>query len=177
MLKYAREIIQASKDVAVGCRWYLSRFRGSKCSQNFEMAIRHKRRTTRTELERVFCLPLDLFSLTFTIILGPLGWGAILPMPPPLMDPPLSRIWRWIKKRWRSWVYPNSSQCCNFLHSYIIIGSYVNTSLDTWIRSETDVREIQLVRCKRSYCFARVWKLSSAQFSSAKFPWSERSLT
>ena len=47
------------------------------------MAIRHKRRTTRTELERVFCLPLDLFSLTFTIILGPLGWGAIFPMPPP----------------------------------------------------------------------------------------------
>jgi len=31
---YAREIIQASKDVSVGCRWYQSRFNGSKCPQN-----------------------------------------------------------------------------------------------------------------------------------------------
>jgi len=32
VLNYAREIIQACKDISVGCRWYQSRFRGVNMS-------------------------------------------------------------------------------------------------------------------------------------------------
>jgi len=49
---------------------------GSKCPGNlrtFDMAIQHKRRTTRTELESF--LSVDLFSLTLKIFLW-LCWGG-----------------------------------------------------------------------------------------------------
>ena len=47
---YASDIIQASEDVSVGCRWYRSRF-GQYVLKTFEMAIWRNMRTTRTELK------------------------------------------------------------------------------------------------------------------------------
>jgi len=57
---------------------------GQNVLKTFEMAIRHNRRTTRTELESF--LTLDLLSLTFkNIFLVLLRGGTIAPIYPPLV--------------------------------------------------------------------------------------------
>jgi len=55
---------------------------GQNVLTTLEMAIRHNRRTTRTELERVFCRWI-YFHLRSKILSGPLtGGGAIAPIVP-----------------------------------------------------------------------------------------------
>jgi len=62
---------------------------GQNVLKTFEMAIRHYRRTTWTELERVFCCWI-FFTYIEVYFYGPLqgGEGAIAPIAAP-MDPPL----------------------------------------------------------------------------------------
>ena len=66
----------------MACRWYQSWSRGQNVLKTFEMAIRHNRRTTRTESESF--LSLDLFSLSFKNIFLVLfrGGGRSPPFPP-----------------------------------------------------------------------------------------------
>jgi len=61
------------------------------------MAIEHNRRTTRTELQRVFCRWI-YFYLRSKIFFWPSSageeGGAIVPIaPPPPMDPSLTDVW------------------------------------------------------------------------------------
>ena len=65
---------------------------GQNVLRTFEMAIRHYRRTTRTERERENFLSPDLFSLTFKNIVVSLLRGRSPPCPPidPSQRPSLS---------------------------------------------------------------------------------------
>jgi len=60
---------------------------GQNVIKSFEMAIRHNRRTTRTELQSF--LSLDLFSLTFKNIFFWLSYGGASAPIVPAMYPPL----------------------------------------------------------------------------------------
>ena len=138
---YAREIIQASKDVSERFRWHHSRFRQShNILKAFAIAIRHNRGTTRTELHRVFCrwiyfhLFWEIFSLMLiNIFLALLRGreGGNRPHSPPV-DPPLVRVSlkansqqpNWTTNLQFSWVEFGS---CEPLYAAVTANKRINT--------------------------------------------------
>ena len=88
------QLIQASKDVSVGCLAVDTSpdlgGGGQNILETFEMAIRHNGPTTRTELDSFFSVTGSIFTYVQKYFSGPLiggGGRAITPSPP--MDPPL----------------------------------------------------------------------------------------
>ena len=85
------EIIRASKVISVGCRWCQWDLGGVKMSSKPSKWLfdnQYNRRTTRTELESVFCIWM-YFHLRSKIFFWPSYRGWSPPSPPPPVDLPL----------------------------------------------------------------------------------------
>jgi len=88
-LNYACEIIQASKDIQSDAVVTSPDLGGQNVFKTFKMAIRQNRRTTSTELNKIFCRWIYFHLLFKKYFFTLLGRGGAIPHIAPPMDQPL----------------------------------------------------------------------------------------